>query len=292
MTVKAEQPTADDVRRLAEMDTQFVSLVPRGANRQSKFFVVKQDGTPMAAADDEQGLGPGGTCKCVDCGYTVAHEAGEACSDRKCPKCGGAMKRVAEAAEEKDSDSNDTDAPATASPRAPEPADGDPAPEEASKLDLAPWLETAGARAQALVMDSVLTRALAPSPSAPEAPVASAPEAPPDEPGEASSAAEIAALKQDLAAAIARVATLEAEVREQRAAAEKARADGAASIAKAQSALAAERARVAKLRGSIARPSALPTGEVPAAGSGGAPRVCWAGDLARQVREQEHPTND
>jgi len=382
MTAKAEQPTADDVRRLAEMETQFVSLVPRGANRQSKFFIVKADGStvppvaiepeqPAAAPEPEEKAVPaadaspedkraaqderaskygiearedgnlsypadspttetlygdpvnlmypfGGTDNTVDVGRVrnaLARFKQAASGYTNASSRVKVYERIVRAAlaagiqpsydpndaidaalpsdlKERLQEKNEPDAPA-ATPGAPGQTEGDHALAAASKLDnLAPWLETAGARVQALVMDAVLTRSLEPSPSAPEAHIASAPVTPTDEPVAASSAEEIAALKQDLGSAVARIATLEAEVREQRAAAETARAAGAAEVAKAQSALAAERARVAKLRGSIARPSALPTGEVPAAASGTPARVCWAGDLAKQVREQEHPTND
>ncbi len=71
--------------RLSDIETQFVSLVGAGANRQKKFFVVKAD---------EQGLGPGGDCVCVDCGHSVPHKTGTKCTDLKCSECGGAMKRI------------------------------------------------------------------------------------------------------------------------------------------------------------------------------------------------------
>lgn len=44
--------------RLTNIQTQFVSLVQRGANRQSKFFVVKADG---AASEDSAGAPPAGS---------------------------------------------------------------------------------------------------------------------------------------------------------------------------------------------------------------------------------------
>lgn len=38
-------------------------------------------------------MGPGGTCYCPKCGYTVAHTTGSPCYQLKCPKCGTAMDR-------------------------------------------------------------------------------------------------------------------------------------------------------------------------------------------------------
>jgi len=50
---KAAPPAPEDgVHRLTEMETQFVSLVPKGANRQSSFFVVKADAAKAVPAAD------------------------------------------------------------------------------------------------------------------------------------------------------------------------------------------------------------------------------------------------
>ena len=67
MSVLALAKGTDDPHRLQNITTQFVSLVQRGANRQSKFFVVKADEEPPpedppkdpAAGDEgeEQGAG-------------------------------------------------------------------------------------------------------------------------------------------------------------------------------------------------------------------------------------------
>ena len=38
--------------------------------------------------------GPGGHCICPDCGYKVAHKAGEPCFEKKCKKCGATMTRA------------------------------------------------------------------------------------------------------------------------------------------------------------------------------------------------------
>jgi hypothetical protein len=40
------------------------------------------------------GLGPGGRCRCPECGTDIRHETGEPCNNMKCPKCGAAMGRV------------------------------------------------------------------------------------------------------------------------------------------------------------------------------------------------------
>jgi hypothetical protein len=38
--------------------------------------------------------GPGGFCKCPNCGEQVPHEIAEPCSNVKCPKCGSTMVRA------------------------------------------------------------------------------------------------------------------------------------------------------------------------------------------------------
>jgi len=40
------------------------------------------------------GEGPGGQCKCPDCGHTADHETGMACNQQKCSECGAEMIRV------------------------------------------------------------------------------------------------------------------------------------------------------------------------------------------------------
>ncbi len=42
------------------------------------------------------GGGPGGACKCPDCGTTAPHERGIPCSQVQCPKCGRTMTRKQE----------------------------------------------------------------------------------------------------------------------------------------------------------------------------------------------------
>ena len=37
--------------------------------------------------------GPGGYCICPNCGYKVAHKAGEPCFEKTCKKCGATMTR-------------------------------------------------------------------------------------------------------------------------------------------------------------------------------------------------------
>jgi len=40
------------------------------------------------------GLGPGGKCKCSECGATAEHATGKPCNEQKCPKCGAMMGRL------------------------------------------------------------------------------------------------------------------------------------------------------------------------------------------------------
>jgi hypothetical protein len=35
----------------------------------------------------KKGLGPGGFCKCPECGYKIEHQAESPCRDLKCPQC-------------------------------------------------------------------------------------------------------------------------------------------------------------------------------------------------------------
>ncbi|MBN2256688.1 MAG: hypothetical protein JW704_02540 [Anaerolineaceae bacterium] len=44
----------------------------------------------------EAGIGPGGKCKCPECGAETEHEIGKPCNDTKCPKCGAMMGRLSE----------------------------------------------------------------------------------------------------------------------------------------------------------------------------------------------------
>jgi uncharacterized protein len=37
--------------------------------------------------------GPGGQCRCPNCGYTQPHQLATPCYHRKCPKCGAPMTR-------------------------------------------------------------------------------------------------------------------------------------------------------------------------------------------------------
>ncbi len=39
------------------------------------------------------GSGPGGACKCPDCGEVVEHKQGIPCFQERCPKCGQPMIR-------------------------------------------------------------------------------------------------------------------------------------------------------------------------------------------------------
>ncbi len=150
---KIETSKADpDVHRLEDMETMFVSLVDRGANRQKKFFVVKaEDGTPDA----------GVIVVCVDCGHEAKQE-----ESTVCPECGGEMKPKVETAPAQDEDgadsqekieddNTDQDTP---------PNDGGETEEE-SKADLGSWLEEAGERANELLVDLTLEQGLAAAPS-------------------------------------------------------------------------------------------------------------------------------
>ena len=38
--------------------------------------------------------GPGGRCRCPNCGHTEPHQLGTPCYHRKCPKCGAPMARA------------------------------------------------------------------------------------------------------------------------------------------------------------------------------------------------------
>jgi len=42
---------------------------------------------------DRPGSGPGGSCVCPSCGYTMAHSRYSPCNQRKCPKCGTTLTR-------------------------------------------------------------------------------------------------------------------------------------------------------------------------------------------------------
>lgn len=39
------------------------------------------------------GEGPGGKCRCPNCGHTESHQRGVPCNRKNCPKCGSAMVR-------------------------------------------------------------------------------------------------------------------------------------------------------------------------------------------------------
>ena len=137
--------------RLTNIATQFVSLVQRGANRQSKFFVVKAD---------EAGLGPGGECVCTECGHTVPHKTAEQCNEMECPECGGKMTRKETAggdAKEKDQ-SRGTPGPKNTSGVGSD-AEGAPV------ADLGAWLAAAGDTVEAMFIDHRIDVALNAPPS-------------------------------------------------------------------------------------------------------------------------------
>ena len=39
------------------------------------------------------GMGPGGNCLCLKCGYRILHQPGQHCREIMCPKCGTALVR-------------------------------------------------------------------------------------------------------------------------------------------------------------------------------------------------------
>lgn len=38
--------------------------------------------------------GPGGECRCPNCGHREPHQLGQPCYSKKCPKCGAPMTRA------------------------------------------------------------------------------------------------------------------------------------------------------------------------------------------------------
>lgn len=42
---------------------------------------------------EQGGMGPGGYCICLKCGYRVPKQRGVRCMDMRCPKCGSVMVR-------------------------------------------------------------------------------------------------------------------------------------------------------------------------------------------------------
>ncbi len=43
--------------------------------------------------DEQGGMGPGGYCICLKCGYRMPKERGVRCMDMHCPNCGSVMVR-------------------------------------------------------------------------------------------------------------------------------------------------------------------------------------------------------
>lgn len=50
-------------------------------------------GRMQGRVEGARGAGPEGYCVCENCGYRVKHQRGVPCSEMKCPKCGGKMRR-------------------------------------------------------------------------------------------------------------------------------------------------------------------------------------------------------
>jgi hypothetical protein len=38
--------------------------------------------------------GPGGECRCPNCGHREPHQLGQPCYSKKCPKCGAPLTRA------------------------------------------------------------------------------------------------------------------------------------------------------------------------------------------------------
>jgi len=56
--VKAAAPPDPEVTRLEELEVKFVSLVPKGANRQERWLVVKADGHDVVPVEDAEKASP------------------------------------------------------------------------------------------------------------------------------------------------------------------------------------------------------------------------------------------
>ena len=276
---KADEGNNSEIYRLEDLETMFVSLVDRGANRQGKFFVVKAD---------EQGLGPGGKCVCVDCGHSMAHEAGAKCSDLKCSECGGIMRREEDGPGKSASGSDATpeDQEILIEEKDGEGEGGEITPQDGvdtegkSKSDLDSWLEDAGTRADEMLVDLTLEQESAANPS-----------------GDAtkSGAGENNALvigdgrtapSEDRGMDAA--AQLEQDLQKARDEA-KAKANEADRLKKELDRrdrdLKKERSRVAALKSTIGAATALPTGETLVDTDPDEP-PSWAGDLAEETEAQ------
>lgn len=65
---------------------------------------TKDSGSPPAGAEKSGrggslGAGPGGSCKCLICGYETDHVAGQPCNQQVCPNCKTTLTRVRPGAE-------------------------------------------------------------------------------------------------------------------------------------------------------------------------------------------------
>lgn len=279
---KADEDNDPKIFRLEDLETMFVSLVDAGANRQKKFFVVKAD---------EAGLGPGGVCVCPECGYEMEHtnrREGKQCNEEKCPECGTTMTRkdsAQKAVPSQDASSDDL-LPVDLKTRLKEkngegegseitPQDGVDA-EGKSKSDLDFWLEDAGTRADAMLVDLTLELESAANPSG-DATKSGAGEnnalvigdgrAAPSEDRGMDAAAQ---LEQDLQKARdeAKAKAIEANRLKKE-------------LDRRDRDLKKERSRVAALKSTIGAATALPTGEM-LVDIGSDEPPSWAGDLAEE----------
>jgi hypothetical protein len=182
----------DEIKRLTEIDTQFVSLVRAGANRQTKFLIVKAVVCPSCGAKIE-----------------IETEGGD------CPICGKPLAAQPDGAEppppvvppSEDVEDAKKEQPASA----PEPG--------ATSGDRLDWLDQASAELSATLCDALLAKVTLPDPNAgaepaPAAPLATAPApapAPsPDTAALAKAQDEIAQLRTQLAKAERETATASA----------------------------------------------------------------------------------
>ena len=56
-------------------------------------FGWQRKGKFKGKIEDAKGLGPGGYCVCLKCGYKLEHKSGVPCSSLKCPKCNAMLVR-------------------------------------------------------------------------------------------------------------------------------------------------------------------------------------------------------
>lgn len=243
--------------RLTDIDTQYVSLVRAGANRQTQFMIVKEDMDGSGPPEVGRGGGPA-QHSCPHCGKPYFGRP------MTCPHCGESLRPT-----------NDSEAAAPAEPPPTNKTvpDDDVAPQEkdeSSADDLTAFLAQANATVDALLVDATIEHAMA----APPSPAPSSTAADPQ-----SDCADAANSSQN----VAHSASLELEAKVQAAEAE---------AAKARAELLAERARVAQLKAAVGSSTALKTGEVSSSSLGNRHTATgpttWVGDLASEVARESN----